>query len=123
MEHTQLTSIDRKESNARLSRAVIHNGVVYLAGVTAVDCSKGIRGQALEVLATIEERLIQAGSDKEQLLSVQIWLADIVRDFDLMNEAWSTWLGSAGRPARATCQVVFDDPALLIEVIVTAATR
>lgn len=118
-----MTSIDRQESNARLSRAVIHNGVIYLAGITATDCTQDIRGQTLNVLAKIEERLSQAGSDKDHILTAQIWLANIVRDFDPMNEVWSNWLGPAGRPARATCQVAFDDPSLLIEVIVTAATR
>ncbi|MDC6378881.1 RidA family protein [Pseudomonas graminis] len=116
-----MTSIVRQESNARLSRAVIHNGVVWLAGITAADCSQDVRGQTREVLAKIEERLIQAGSDKDHILSAQIWLANIVRDFDPMNEEWANWLGLDGRPARATCQVAFDDPQLLIEIIVVAA--
>lgn len=118
-----MTSIVRQESNARLSRAVIHNGVVWLAGITSADCSQDIRGQTREVLAKIEERLIQAGSNKDHILSAQIWLADIVRDFEPMNEEWANWLASDGRPARATCQVAFDDPQLLVEIIVTAATR
>lgn len=118
-----MTSINRIESNARLSRAVVHNGVVYLAGITATDCTQDIRGQTREVLAKIDERLSQAGSDKDHILSAQIWLANIVQDFDPMNDEWSKWLGSAGSPARATCQVAFDEPSLLIEVIITAATR
>ncbi|EKT4532749.1 RidA family protein [Pseudomonas sp. 22373] len=116
-----MTSINRIESNARLSRAVVHNGVVYLAGITATDCTQDIRNQTRDVLQKIEERLSQAGSDKDHILSAQIWLANIVQDFDPMNDEWSNWLGSAGRPARATCQVAFDDPSLLIEVIITAA--
>ncbi|WPK00696.1 RidA family protein [Pseudomonas putida] len=116
-----MTSINRIDSNARLSRAVVHNGVVYLAGITATDCTQDIRNQTRDVLQKIEERLSQAGSDKDHILSAQIWLANIVQDFDPMNDEWSNWLGSAGRPARATCQVGFDDPKLLIEVIITAA--
>lgn len=116
-----MTMIERIDSNARLSRAVVHNGTVYLAGITASDCSQDIEGQTRQVLATIQDRLVQAGSDKANALSVQIWLANIVRDFDAMNVVWAEWLGADGRPARATCQVAFDDPDLLIEVIVTAA--
>ncbi len=116
-----MTTIERIDSNARLSRAVVHNGTVYLAGVTASDCTQDIEGQTRQVLSTIQECLVQAGSDKGNALSVQIWLADIVRDFDAMNAVWAEWLGAEGRPARATCQVAFDDPDLLIEVIVTAA--
>lgn len=45
----------------------------------------------------------------------------MARDLEAMNRVWVEWLGDAGRPARATCQVAFDDPDLLVEIIVTAA--
>jgi enamine deaminase RidA (YjgF/YER057c/UK114 family) len=122
-EQAQMNVINRQESNARLSRAVIHNGVVYLAGVAPADCTQDVRGQTCAVLARIDELLAQAGSDKGHILSAQIWMADMVQHFDAMNEEWGNWLGENGRPARATCQVGFDDPALLIEIIITAATR
>ncbi|BBP76687.1 MULTISPECIES: RidA family protein [Pseudomonas] len=116
-----MTSIVRLDSNARLSRAVIHNGVVWLAGVAPADCSQDAGGQTRQVLARIDELLAQAGSDRGRLLSVQIWMARMDLHFEVMNEAWCNWLGDAGRPARATCQVAFDDPDLLLEIIVTAA--
>lgn len=116
-----MTSIVRLDSNARLSRAVIHNGVAWLAGVAPEDCAQDFIGQARQVLTCLDERLAQAGSDRGRLLSVQIWMARMDQHFDLMNEAWCSWLGDAGRPARATCQVAFDDPDLLLEIIVTAA--
>lgn len=116
-----MTSIVRQESNSRLSRAVIHKGVVWLAGVAPADCTQDAVGQTRQVLARIDELLAQAGSDRTRLLSVQIWMAKMDQHFDVMNEEWITWLGDAGRPARATCQVAFDDPDLLIEIIVTAA--
>lgn len=116
-----MTSVIRQDSNARLSRAVIHNGVVWLAGVAPADCTQDAIGQTRQVLARIDELLAQAGSDRGRLLSVQIWMAKMDEHIDVLNEAWINWLGDAGRPARATCQVAFDDPDLLVEIIVTAA--
>jgi enamine deaminase RidA (YjgF/YER057c/UK114 family) len=112
------TPIHRIESNPRLSRSVVHNGVAWLAGVVAADCSQDIRGQ---VLQRIEELLTASGSDKTRLLSVQIWMKDMNADFAAMNETWSAWVDAAQTPARATCQVMFDDPQILLEIIVTAA--
>ena len=63
-----MSTITRHESDARLSRAVVHNGVVYLAGLTADDRSKGMREQTVEILAKIDAllktavRKLQAGN-------------------------------------------------------------
>jgi enamine deaminase RidA (YjgF/YER057c/UK114 family) len=43
------------------------------------------------------------------------------RDFAEMNALWSEWVDVANTPARATAQVAFDDPQILLELIVTAA--
>lgn len=114
-------SIKRLQSNPRLSRSVVHNGVAWLAGVVAADCSQDIRGQTRQVLQRVDELLAAAGSDKTRLLSVQIWMKDMLADVAAMNEEWSAWVELEHTPARATCQVMFDDPQILLEVIVTAA--
>lgn len=116
-----MTAIVRQQPNPRLSRAVIHNQVAWLAGVAPADCTQDIAGQTRQVLTRIDELLKEAGSDRGHLLSAQIWMAHMARDLDAMNQEWVHWLGEAGRPARATCQVAFDDPDLLVEIIVTAA--
>lgn len=116
-----MTDIHYLESNPRLSRSVVHNGVAWLAGVVAADCSQDIAGQTRQVLTRIEELLAASGSDKGKLLNVQIWMKDMPADFAAMNQVWSDWLVPARAPARATCQVMFDDPSILIEVIATAA--
>lgn len=115
------TSIHRIESNPRLSRSVVHNGVAWLAGIVAADCTQDIRGQTRQVLQRVDELLAASGSDKSRLLSVQIWMKDMTADFAGMNETWSAWVDAAQTPARATCQVMFDDPRILVEIIVTAA--
>src|SRR5690606_41693997 len=68
------TEIQRIASNERLSRIVIHNGVVHVAGVTAGNLDGDIQAQTRDVLAKIDGYLAQAGTDKSRLLTVQIWL-------------------------------------------------
>ncbi|MFW9265997.1 RidA family protein [Pseudomonas sp. NR3] len=114
-------TIQRIESNPRLSRSVVHNGVAWLSGIVAADCCQDIEGQTRQVLQRVDELLAASGSDKRRLLSVQIWMKDMGRDFAAMNALWSDWVEAAHTPARATAQVAFDDPQILLELIVTAA--
>ncbi|WP_439861847.1 RidA family protein [Pseudomonas sp. MBLB4136] len=115
-----MSSIQRIDSNAKLSRVVVYQGVAWLSGLVAADCSQDIRGQTRQVLARLDELLASIGSDRSRVLSTQLWMKDMSADFAAMNEEWSAWC--AGEPpARATCQVTFDDPDIRLELIVTAA--
>lgn len=116
-----MPDIPRLETNARLSRAVIHNNMVFLAGQTADDRRQGIRDQTAQVLAKIDRLLAAAGTDRSRLLSVQIWLKDIGRDFGGMNEVWDAWTAPGAAPARATAQCEMGAPDVLVEIIVMAA--
>jgi len=116
-----MNDIVRIESSARASRAVVHNGMIFLAGATADDRVQDIRGQTEQVLAKIDKYLAAAGSNKSRLLSAQIWLRDIVRDFVPMNEVWDAWTPENAAPARATAQCEMGAPDVLVEIVVTAA--
>ncbi|WP_455282303.1 RidA family protein [Cupriavidus necator] len=116
-----MSEIQRFESSKRLSRLVVHNGVVYVAGVTASDPSADIGAQTRDVLGKIEGYLASVGSDKTRLLSAQIWLKDIDNDFAGMNAAWEAWIPEDAVPTRATCEAKLARPELLVEIIVTAA--
>lgn len=115
-----MNDIVRMDSNARLSRIVVHGDTVYVAGVTS-SAQGGIEAQTRDVLARIDGYLAQAGTDKRRLLSVQIWLQDIDRDFAGMNAVWGEWAPADAMPTRATCQAKLAAPELLVEIIVTAA--
>ncbi len=93
-------SLERIGEGPRLSHAVVHAGVVYLAGQVAGDLTLDVAGQTTEVLAKIERLLAAAQSDRTRLLSVSIWLADIGSK-DAMNAVWDTWIAGVGSPARA----------------------
>ena len=116
-----MSEIKRYDSNARLSRVVVHNGIAYLAGVTASDTSGDAKAQTLDILSKIDGYLASVGVDKTRLLSVQIWLKDIDRDFATMNAAWAEWAPKDAMPTRATGESKLASPDLLVEIIVTAA--
>ena len=113
-------SIERIEVGPRMSQAVVHNGVAYLAGMVARDASANVKGQTADILATIDRVLALAGSDKTKLLKVNIWLTNIA-DFAQMNEAWDAWIPAGHTPARATVESPLAGPNLLVEIMVEAA--
>ncbi len=116
-----MSEIKRIETTKRGSRAVIHNGIVYLSGMTAPDRSEDVKGQTEQTLKRIDDYLAQAGTDKSNLLTAQIWLKDIGSDFQVMNEVWDAWTAPDASPARATCECEMGAPDVLVEIIASAA--
>lgn len=114
-------TINRIDPNERLSAAVVHGSLVFLSGQVPNDRSLDCAGQTREVLAKIDQLLEQVGSSRERMLSVQIWLRDIDRDFAAMNQAWSEWLPAGCAPARATTEANLASAEILVEIMVTAA--
>jgi enamine deaminase RidA (YjgF/YER057c/UK114 family) len=112
--------LQRLHVAARYSEAAIFNGVVYLAGMVPECEATDIRSQTADVLAQIDTRLAEAGSNKSLILRAQIFLADI-HDISAMNEVWDAWVVPSTAPPRATVQAALSDPSWRIEIIVTAA--
>ena len=79
-----------------------------------------ITGQTEDVLQQVQQRLLEAGSDKSRILRAQIYLTDI-RDITAMNAVWDAWVAPGHAPPRATVQAALADPAWRIEVVATAA--
>jgi enamine deaminase RidA (YjgF/YER057c/UK114 family) len=103
-----------------MSSAVIHNGMVYTAGVVASDSTADVTGQTEQILKEIDRLLAEAGSEKTRIIKVNIWLRDISQ-FAAMNVAWDAWVPQGHTPARATVEAKLADPALLVEIMVEAA--
>lgn len=114
-----MADIKRIECGPRMSEAVIHNGVVYLAGQVG-NPGDSVADQTRAVLAQVDRLLSEAGTDKTRILKAQIWLADIT-DFAEMNAVWDTWVPQGHCPARATGEAKLATPEYKVEVIVTAA--
>lgn len=113
-------SIERLQPEKRLSGAVVHGGLVHLAGQVSDDPSLDAEGQTADILHQIDALLAEAGTDKTHLLSVQIFIADLA-DFDAMNRAWDAWLAIDHKPARATVEVKLANPLWRVEMTGVAA--
>ena len=109
------------ESGDLVSTAVVHNGIVYLSGLTdETGEDHSTYEQTCIILAEVDRHLASLGSHRGRLLQVQIWLADL-SEFDAMNRAWMEWLGETPRPARACVQARLAGPRYRVEIMVTAA--
>ncbi|MGV0909701.1 RidA family protein [Martelella sp. FOR1707] len=110
--------IQRFDTNARLSRVVVHGDTAYFSGLTADDRSKDAEGQTAEILAKADSYLETLGVTRNAVLAATIWLRDI-GDFDLMNAAWTAWIDAP--PARATVEAVLGLPDIRVEIQFTVA--
>ena len=114
-------SIQRFENGPRMSRVVVHNDTVYLAGLTAnKTVGQSLAEQSKEILGLIDGFLAQAGTDKSKLLQATIWLSDI-RTVDEFNKVWDAWAVAGQTPARACIEALLQGPDKKIEIQVTAA--
>lgn len=111
--------IQRFQKDHRMSQAVVHNGVVYLAGQVG-EPHEDVAAQTRTALAEIDALLAEVGSDKSKILMATIWLADMA-DFETMNSVWDTWVDQENPPARATGEAKLAAPEYRVEIIVTAA--
>lgn len=115
-----MSNITRLEIGKRMSNAVIHGGIVRLAGIVG-EPGGDVAQQTKDCLAEIDRLLALAGSDKTRILRAQIWLADINRDFGAMNGVWDAWVPQGHTPARATGEAKLATPEYLVEIIIDAA--
>jgi enamine deaminase RidA (YjgF/YER057c/UK114 family) len=111
--------IKRLKPGKRFSLAVIANGVVTTAGITARDTSGDVKAQTKDILEQIDGLLAEAGSSKSKLLTTSIWLRDIAQ-FAAMNEVWDAWIDPQNMPVRATVEARLALAELLVEIQVSA---
>ncbi|ABE46284.1 RidA family protein [Polaromonas sp. JS666] len=118
-----MSTIERKHTNARMSKIVQHGGLVYLCGQTATSSANAnadITAQMHETLSRVDALLTEAGSNREQILSATIYLKNI-DDFAAMNAVWESWIVSRTAPARTTVEARLAAANLLVEVTVIAS--
>lgn len=114
-------ALKRLEPGKRMSAAVIHNGMAYLAGFVADKAAgKSVGEQTADILAQIDATLKKAGTSKVNLVKANIWLTDI-KTWAEMNEAWDAWVVPNQTPARATVESKLAGPGLDVEIMVEAA--
>jgi len=115
--------IERKETKQRMSRIVKHNGTIYLCGQVCADATKDITEQTQTMLDKVDALLLDAGSDREHMLSATIYVKSMAEHFAPMNAVWDAWVPEGYAPARACVEASMAREALLVEITVTAAEK
>ena len=114
-------ALKRIDAGKRMSMAVIHNGMAYLAGFVSEEAKgKSVLEQTKDILAQIDATLKKAGTSKANIVKANIWLTDI-GTFSQMNEAWDGWVTPGAAPARATVESKLAAPGYDVEIMVEAA--
>lgn len=99
---------------------VVARGAQVFAVANASDASLDFAGQLAQTLAMLDEHLVPAGASRANLLSVQIFLADLGYKKQL-DPVWRQWIGddSAIWPQRAVVGAQLDG-GLLVEIVAQA---
>ena len=113
-------SIIRKSSTQRISKVVIHNDIVYLAGQLPEDLDADIVEQSKSVLSRVDHFLTEAGTDNSKLLYTMIHVKE-TEYAAAFNEVWNAWLPEGCAPARTCVKADMINDKVLVEVTVTAA--
>ena len=109
------------------SQAIVHNGVVYVAGQLPIDPNDrdkpigSIEEQTERTLKNVEAILVAAGSGLDLVLQMTIYVSDISL-WGGVNVAYSRMMGSH-KPARAVVPVKDLHYGYQIEIQAIAATR
>ena len=113
-------TIERLDTNTRMSQAVIHGDTIYLAGQVG-EAGEPADRQMEQALARVDELLARCGSDRSHLLQVTIWVANMSAHFDEVNAVWDAWVPDGVAPARAAGEAKLATPEYKVEVIAVAA--
>ena len=108
------------------SQAIVHGGLVFVAGQLPIDPATGrvlagetVEAQTERALANLGAILEAAGSDLEHVLRVTVYIADVSL-WPRVNAAYAAWFG-AHRPARTVVPTGALHHCVLVEVDAVAA--
>jgi 2-iminobutanoate/2-iminopropanoate deaminase len=109
------------------SQAIVHNGLVYVAGQLPIDPATGeklhgtIEEQTERALRNVEAILKAANSDLSRVLKMTVYVSDISQ-WPAVNATYARIMGEH-RPARAIVPVEELHYGLLIEIDAIAAVN
>ncbi|MCE8006130.1 RidA family protein [Aestuariivita sp.] len=116
------TTLTKTGGSARFSAIAAHGGQIHLAGQVSQLKDADIVEQSRDVFSKVDALLAQAGSRKDDIISVQVWLTDIA-DYDGMNSAWDDWVRNITPPTRVCVEARLAKPHYKVEVLVIAAAE
>jgi 2-iminobutanoate/2-iminopropanoate deaminase len=97
------------DTNAPYSQATVFESMIFVAGQIAYDAQTGsviegtIKQECRMALENMTNILEEAGSDRDKVLKVTVFLTDI-NDFSRFNEIYREFFGS-NAPARSCVEV------------------
>ncbi len=85
-----------------------YRDLVWALGMSD-DFTLDFAGQAQRAFAGLDAGLAQAGTDKTRLISVQVYLEDVVAQKQAFDDMWTAWIGTNPDhwPMRSCVQVTF----------------
>lgn len=115
------------EARGHYSQAVVHDGIVYVAGQLPIVPGRpderlaGFEAQARRVIDNVAAILEEAGSGTDLILKATVYIADITH-WPAFNAIYADRLG-AHRPARTVVPVAQLHYGYLVEMDAVAAVR
>lgn len=95
-------------ANGHYSPCIEHNGTLYISGQLPVNpdtkqIPDGVEAQTVLVLEKIDLILTEAGSSRQKVIQMRIYISDIAL-WDKVNEVYSQFFG-AHKPVRCVVPV------------------
>jgi len=114
------------KSNGHYSQCIEHNGILYLSGQLPIDqvtktIPTTVEGQADLALKNVESILNEAGSSKNNVIQVRIYISNI-NLWDKVNERYSIFFEDH-KPVRCIIPTRELHFGCLIEIEVTAISK
>lgn len=100
------------------SGVVVAGGLAYIVAFDP-KCEEGITRQTRNSLEYLDELLEKAGSGRDKLLQVTVYLSDFI-DKQAMDEVWNPWIGGSENWPQRACVGVDLSSGYLIEIVVIA---
>jgi 2-iminobutanoate/2-iminopropanoate deaminase len=125
------TAMDLRDSpgliapRGHYSHVAVHGGVAYISGQLPLDVAgtpladRPFDVQVQQVLSNLDECLSTAGSSRQQLLAVTVYVTDMGQ-WPAFDGAYAEWLG-AHKPSRAVACVADLHYGAAIEIQAVAA--
>ena len=115
-------AIERFHEDDKMSKYVIHNGIVYFSGQVCDDPSQDFEGQLNQILAKLDAQFAEIGIDRKHMLSVMVWIDDY-KKWPRLNAIWTKWVPAGHKPVRSCVESKLAFPEYQIEMSVVAALK
>ena len=115
-------AIERFDENDKMSKYVIHNGIVYMSGQVCDDPAQDFEGQLNQILAKLDAQFAAIGIDRKHMLSAMVWIDDY-RKWGRLNTIWTQWVPAGHKPVRSCVEAKLAFPEYQVEIAVVAALK